>query len=456
MAAQSQKIDMGTGNVRKLLLKMAIPTVIAQLVSLVYNIVDRIYIGHIEGIGTLALTGVGLCTPIILLINAFASLGGAGGAPRAAIAMGQGKNGQAEKILGNCFSALMIFAFILTGILFFAAEPLLILFGGSSNTLPYALSYLKIYVLGTVAVLVVMGMNSFLTTQGFTKFAMMSTVIGAGINIALDPVFIFKLNMGVKGAALATVISQIVSAVWVLSFLVGKKTILKLRPSNMKLDSKVILPCLALGAAPFVMMMTESLLNISFNTSLAKYGGDIAVGSMTILSSVNQLVMLPLSGICQGGQPIISYNYGAGNKERVKEAFKLQFIICLSYTVVFWAVCMLFPQMFANIFTSDTAFVEYASWALRIYGAGILLFGMQIACQQSFMALGQAKTSLLLACLRKILLLIPLIFILPMFFENKVFAVFLAEPVSDIIAALVTRIVFFKNFNKILNGTAKM
>ena len=456
MAAQNQKIDMGTGNVRKLLLKMAIPTVIAQLVSLVYNIVDRIYIGHIEGVGTLALTGVGLCTPIILLINAFASLGGAGGAPRAAIAMGQGKNGQAEKILGNCFSALMIFAVILTGVLFFAAEPLLVLFGGSENTLPYALSYLKIYVLGTVAVLVVMGMNSFLTTQGFTKFAMMSTLIGACINIALDPIFIFKLNMGVKGAALATVISQIVSAMWVLSFLVGKKTILKLRPSNMKVDSKVILPCLALGAAPFVMMMTESLLNISFNTSLAKYGGDIAVGSMTILSSVNQLVMLPLSGICQGGQPIISYNYGAGNKERVKEAFKLQFIICLSYTIVFWAVCMLFPQMFANIFTSDTALVEYASWALRIYGAGILLFGMQIACQQSFMALGQAKTSLLLACLRKIILLIPLIFVLPIFFENKVFAVFLAEPVSDIIAALVTGTVFFKNFNKILNATAKM
>ena len=457
MASQNQTIDMGSGSVKKLLFKMAVPTVIAQLIALVYNIVDRIYIGHIEGIGTLALTGVGLCAPIILLINAFASLGGAGGAPRAAIAMGQGKNGQAEKILGNCFAVLILFAVVLTGVLFLAAEPLLLSFGASANTLPYALDYLKIYVLGTISVLIVMGMNPFLTTQGFTKFAMMSTVIGAGINIILDPIFIFGLKMGVKGAALATIISQTVSAIWVLSFLRGKKTILKLHSYNMKLDRRVILPCLALGASPFVMLMTESLLNISFNTSLAKYGGDIAVGSMTILSSVNQLAMLPLSGICQGGQPIISYNYGAGNKERVKEAFKLQFIICLSYTMIFWVLCMIFPQMFANIFTNDTALVEYTAWALRIYGAGILLLGMQISCQQSFMALGQAKTSLLLACLRKIVLLIPLIFILPMFFENKVFAVFLAEPVSDITAALVTGTVFFKNFNKILDGgSAKM
>ena len=368
MASQNQTIDMGSGSVKKLLFKMAVPTVIAQLIALVYNIVDRIYIGHIEGIGTLALTGVGLCASIILLINAFASLGGAGGAPRAAIAMGQGKNGQAEKILGNCFAVLVLFAVVLTGVLFLAAEPLLVSFGASANTLPYALDYLKIYVLGTISVLIVMGMNPFLTTQGFTKFAMMSTVIGAGINIILDPIFIFGLKMGVKGAALATIISQTVSAVWVLSFLRGKKTILKLHSSNMKLDRRVILPCLALGASPFVMLMTESLLNISFNTSLAKYGGDIAVGSMTILSSVNQLAMLPLSGICQGGQPIISYNYGAGNKERVKEAFKLQFVICLSYTMIFWALCMIFPQMFANIFTNDIALVEYTAWALRIYG----------------------------------------------------------------------------------------
>lgn len=455
MAVKNQTIDMGTGSVKKLLLKMAVPTVIAQLISLIYNIVDRIYIGHIEGIGTLALTGVGLCAPLILLINAFASLGGAGGAPRAAIAMGQGKNEQAEKILGNCFAILMVFAVILTGVLFFAAEPLLVLFGASENTLPFALDYMRIYVFGSVAVLTVMGMNPFLTTQGFTKFAMISTVIGAGINIILDPIFIFGLKMGVKGAALATIISQAVSAIWILSFLRGKKTILKLRVPNIKLSAKVILPCLALGASPFVMLMTESLLNISFNTSLVKYGGDIAVGSMTILSSVNQLALLPLSGICQGGQPIISYNYGAGNKERVKEAFKLQFSICFGYTVIFWAVCMLFPQMFANIFTNDMALVEYTSWALRIYGAGILVLGMQISCQQSFMALGQAKTSLLLACLRKMILLIPLIFILPIFFENKVFAVFLAEPVSDIIASLVTATVFFKSFNKILdNGSS--
>ncbi len=457
MSSQTQTIDMGSGNVKKLLFKMAVPTVIAQLISLVYNIVDRIYIGHIEEIGTMALTGVGLCAPIILFINAFAALGGTGGAPRAAIAMGQGKNDQAENILGNCFSILMIFAVVLTVLLFLAAEPLLVMFGASENTLPYALEYLKIYVLGSVAVLIVMGMNPFLTTQGFTKFAMISTVIGAALNIVLDPIFIFGLKMGVKGAACATVISQCVSAVWVLSFLKGKKSILKLRSANMKISPKIILPCLALGASPFVMMMTESLLNISFNTSLAKYGGDIAVGSMTILSSVNQLALLPLNGVCQGAQPIISYNYGAGKKDRVKEAFKWTFMTCVGYTVAFWLAAMVVPQIFASIFSNDTTLVEYTSWALRIYMAGVFALGMQISCQQSFMALGQAKTSLLLACLRKLVLLIPLIFILPFFFQDKVFAVFLAEPVSDVIASLITCMIFFKNFNKILDrGSGNM
>ena len=416
---------------------------------------DRIYIGHIPEIGTNALTGVGLCLPILMLVNAFATLAGGGGAPRAAIAMGQGKNEDAENILGNCFSTLIIIAIILTVTLSLAAEPLLWLFGASENTIPYAMDYMRIYLLGSIFVLIVMGMNPFLTTQGFAKFAMITTVIGAVINIVLDPIFIFGLNMGVSGAALATIISQCVSAIWVLRFLTGKQTILKLQLKNLKLKASVILPCLALGISGFIMLSTESLLSISFNSSLSRFGGDLAVGSMTIISSVSQLITLPLSGICQGAQPIVSYNFGAGNKERVLSVFKYTLLICASYTTLGWILTMTVPQVFAGIFSSDAALIENAAWCMRIYMAGIFAFGFQISCQQTFVALGQAKTSLLLACLRKLVLLIPLIFILPLFFENKVFAVFLAEPVSDIVAAAVTTIIFVTKIKGILEQGPK-
>ena len=416
---------------------------------------DRIYIGHIPEIGTNALTGVGLCLPILMLVNAFATLAGGGGAPRAAIAMGQGKKEDAENILGNCFSTLIIIAIILTVTLSLAAEPLLWLFGASENTIPYAMDYMRIYLLGSIFVLIVMGMNPFLTTQGFAKFAMITTVIGAVINIVLDPIFIFGLNMGVSGAALATIISQCVSAIWVLRFLTGKQTILKLQLKNLKLKASVILPCLALGISGFIMLSTESLLSISFNSSLSRFGGDLAVGSMTIISSVSQLITLPLSGICQGAQPIVSYNFGAGNKERVLSVFKYTLLICASYTTLGWILTMTVPQVFAGIFSSDAALIENAAWCMRIYMAGIFAFGFQISCQQTFVALGQAKTSLLLACLRKLVLLIPLIFILPLFFENKVFAVFLAEPVSDIVAAAVTTIIFVTKIKGILEQGPK-
>lgn len=451
----SNKTDLGSGNVRSLLLKLAIPAVVAQVINLLYNIVDRIYIGHIPEIGTNALTGVGLCLPILMLVNAFATLAGGGGAPRAAIAMGQGKKEDAENILGNCFSTLIIIAIILTVILSLTAEPLLWLFGASENTIPYAMDYMRIYLLGSIFVLIVMGMNPFLTTQGFAKFAMITTVIGAVINIVLDPLFIFGLNMGVSGAALATIISQCVSAIWVLRFLTGKQTILKLQVKNLKLKASVILPCLALGISGFIMLSTESLLSISFNSSLSKFGGDLAVGSMTIISSVSQLITLPLSGICQGAQPIVSYNFGAGNKERVLSVFKYTLLICASYTTLGWILTMTVPQVFAGIFSSDAALIENAAWCMRIYMAGIFAFGFQISCQQTFVALGQAKTSLLLACLRKLVLLIPLIFILPIFFENKVFAVFLAEPVSDIVAAAVTTIIFVTKIKGILEQGPK-
>lgn len=442
--------DMGSGSVKRWMVKMAVPAVIGQVVNLLYNIVDRIYIGHISGIGGSALTGVGLFTPILMLITAFAMLAGAGGAPRAAIAMGKGSREEAEKIMANCFTVLLILAVILTAVFSVFLPSLLRLFGASDVTLPYGTTYGRIYILGSIFVLTVMGMNPFLTTQGFSRMSMMTTVIGAGINIVLDPIFIFVLDLGVAGAALATVLSQAVSAVWILKFLTGKKTLLKLKPGNMTLERKIIAPCLGLGVSSFVMVSTESLLSISFTSSLSRYGGDVAVGAMTVLTSINQLIMMPMQGVCQGGQPLMSFNYGARKLNRVKEAFLCQFFTCVTYTAVFWSLLLLFPNAFAGIFTSDTALVEYTAWAIRVFLAGCFSVGFQISCQQAFMALGQAKTSLIMACLRKLILLIPLIFILPLFFENQAFAVFLAEPVSDILSAVVTTAVFARFFRKLM------
>lgn len=453
---QARTQDLGKGSIPKLLAQLAIPAVVAQIVNLLYNIVDRIYIGHIPGIGAAALTGVGLFAPLLMLINAFAMLSGSGGAPRAAIFMGKKDNETAEKIMGNCFSLILLFAVGLTVLCSIFAPRLLRLFGASDATLPYAVEYARIYIFGSIFMLIVLGMNLFITTQGFSKISMMTTLIGAVINVILDPIFIFVLDMGVRGAAIATVLSQAVGAIWVLRFLTGKKTILKLKLSNMKLDPKVFGPCLALGISSFVMISTESLLSISFTSSLARYGGDVAVGAMTIITSVNQLITMPIQGICQGGQPIISYNFGAGNKDRVKKAFFTQFCVCVTFTIAGWLIMMIAPQLFAGLFTSDTTLVDFTSWALRIYMAGIFSLGFQVSCQQSFMALGQAKVSLLLACLRKIVLLIPLIFILPCFLADKVFAVFLAEPISDILAAIVTTITFLTRFDKILEAGAQV
>ena len=446
--------DMGTGSVKKRMVQMAVPAVVGQVINLLYNVVDRIYIGHIPEIGGAALTGVGLFTPILMLITAFAMLAGAGGAPRAAIAMGKGDRDTAEKIVANCFTVLLLLSVVLTGVFYVTLPTLVRLFGGSDVTLPYAVQYGRIYVLGSVFVLVVMGMNPFITTQGFAKTSMLTTVIGAVINIILDPILIFGFGLGVRGAAIATVLSQAVGAAWIIRFLTGKKTILRLRKDCMRPEKKVILPVMALGISTFVMMSTESLLSISFSSSLARYGGDVAVGAMTVITSASQLCTLPIQGICQGGQPVMSFNFGAGKKSRVKEAFRFQLTLCGCYTCLFWLLMMLAPGAVAGIFTSDTALIDYTTWSMRIYMAGIFAMGFQIACQQSFMALGQAKVSLLLACLRKLILLIPLIFILPHVVANPVFGVFLAEPVSDIIAATVTATTFFLQFNKILDKGA--
>ena len=456
MGEPNRSSPLGTMPIPRLMLKMALPSVVAQIVNLLYNIVDRIYIGHIPQVGADALTGLGLCMPMILLVNAFAMLGAAGGAPRAAIALGQGNRQEAEKIMSNCFSMLLLFGLLLTGIYLVFAEPLLWMFGASQATIGYALEYVRIYAIGTVSILAVMGMNSFLTAQGFSTFAMMTTLIGAGLNILLDPLFIFVFNMGVQGAAIATVISQLVSCLWVMYFLVfGKRTLLRLR--RLQLQKRVCLPCIALGASGFVMLATEAVLNICFNSSLSRYGGDIAVGSMTIISSCVNLVLLPCSGICQGCQPIIGYNFGAENPDRVRKCVTLQIAVCAAYTLAFWLFCMLMPRALVSIFTNDPELISYGVWTMRIYMAGIFAMGFQTSCQQSFVALGQAKVSLLLACLRKLILLIPLIYLLPWGIENDVFAVFLAEPVSDVIAAAVTVTVFIIQFKKILkNGPVRI
>ncbi len=429
---------------------MALPAITAQLINVLYSMVDRIYIGHIKDVGPMALTGVGVTLPVIIIVSAFAALIGMGGAPRASILMGKGDKDEAEKILGNVLSALVITGVALTIALFFFGEPMLMAFGGSANTIGYASDYLRIYGLGTIFVLMSLGLNAFITAQGFAKTSMFTVIIGAVLNIILDPIFIFVLNMGVKGAALATIISQGVSTLWILKFLTGKRTLLRIRKRYLRIEFKVLLPCLALGLAPFIMQSTESILAIAFNTSLLKYGGDLAVGAMTILASVMQFSMLPLIGLTQGATPIISYNYGANEKERVKEAFLLLLKTSLIYSAAVWAVAMLTPQLFAKMFTKDLDLINASIRAMRIYMAASLLFGIQISCQQTFIALGNAKTSVFLALLRKVILLIPLIYILPLFLKNKVNAVLLAEPVADLIAVSVTAILFTINFKRVL------
>lgn len=442
---------LGKESIGKLMLSLSVPAITGQIVNMLYNIVDRIYIGHIPEIGGTALAGVGLTLPVIIIISAFSSLIGMGGAPHAAIRLGENKKDQAESILGNCFSLLLLISVILTAFFLHFGEKLLWLFGASEKTINYGLDYLNIYVIGTVFVQLTLGLNPFITTQGYAKTGMLTVIIGAVTNSILDPIFIFVFNMGVKGAAVATVISQGVSAIWVITFLSRNKPVLKLRKKFMRLKGSVIAPVLLLGVSPFIMSSTEGLLLIAFNSSLQKYGGDIAVGAMTILSSLMQLLMLPLRGLTQGAQPIISYNYGAKNNDRVKKAFKVLLLSSIGYALLFWTVLMSFPRLFVSIFNNeDMELINYTVWALRIYFSASFVLSVQNSCQQTFVAVGQAKISVFLALLRKIILLIPLIYILPAFFENKIFAVFLAEPVSDTIAATVTATIFAYRFKKIL------
>ena len=441
---------LGTAPIGRLLLKLAVPTVIAQLVNMLYNIVDRIYIGHMPGGGDMALTGVGVCMPLIMIVSAFAAFVSSGGAPLASIAMGKGDRERAEKLLGGCFIMQIIISVVLTAVLLIGSRSFLLAFGASENTIGYAADYMKIYAFGTIFVQLTLGLNAFITAQGFANTGMVTVLIGAAINIILDPIFIFGFNMGVRGAALATVISQCISCVWVISFLLGKKTTLRLRKENLFSGLKLVMPCVALGLAAFIMQSSESIISVCFNSSLLKYGGDTAVGAMTILTSVMQFAMLPLQGIAQGSQPITSYNYGAKNAQRVKKSFYLLVRVCLIYSVILWAAVMLFPNAFARMFTPDSSLIEFTAKALRIYCAMLFMFGIQIACQMTFVSIGNAPCSIIVAVLRKFVLLIPLIYILPHFIENQTYAVYMAEPVADAVAVTCTAILFTVSFRKSL------
>lgn len=449
-ALSSNSEFLGRDPIGKLLWKLSIPAIAAQLINLLYNLVDRIYIGHIPEEGALALTGVGVCMPVIMIVTAFAALVSNGGAPRASMAMGRGDRETAEKILGNSFVLQIVISVILTVVLLLCNRQLLLVFGASENTIPYAAAYMSIYALGTLFVQLTLGMNAFITAQGFAKTGMLSVLIGAVCNIILDPILIFGLRLGVRGAAIATICSQAVSMIWVLRFLTGDKTVLRIQRKYMKMEAGILLPGIALGLAPFIMQASESIIIVCFNSSLLKYGGDVAVGAMTILSSAIQFSMLPLQGLGQGAQPISSYNYGAKNAERVKKTFWLLLAVSLSYSMLMWLMLMLFPQTFAMIFSTDAELIAYTGWALRIYCAAMGIFGAQIACQMTFISMGNAPASIMVAVMRKFVLLLPLIYLLPHLVENKTMGVYLAEPAADVIAVCFTVILFYFQFRKAL------
>ncbi|MCI5900622.1 MAG: MATE family efflux transporter [Firmicutes bacterium] len=452
--SENSKTRLGTERIGKLLFELSVPAITAQIINVLYNIVDRAYIGHIPEVGTQALTGVGVTMPVVMAISAFAALAAMGSAPRAGIMMGKKDYDAAEKIMGGSLFTLIVLAAALTASILLFGENILMMFGASAQTITYALDYINVYALGTIFVQLTLGLNAFISIQGFAKTSMLTVMIGAALNIALDPVFIFVLGMGVKGAAFATILSQGVSCIWVLSFLSSKKSILHIKRKNLRFNRKIMFPCIALGMSPFIMQFTESILFVCFNSSLQKYGGDLAVGAMTILSSAMQFSMLPLQGLTQGAQPVISYNYGAGKRERVRKAFRILLMCCCVYSVSFWCICMFAPQPLVMIFADSQELIEFTTWAIRIYMAVSCILGIQVACQQTFVAIGNAKTSMFLALLRKVFLLIPLIYLLPHLLQDQVMAVFLAEPVADTIAVTATAVLFFFQYRKLKDQSA--
>lgn len=444
----ARQSDLGSDSIPGLMLRLALPSVVAQTINMLYNMVDRIYIGNIEGVGAYALTGVGLTAPIITLISAFSSLFGTGGAPLASIKLGEGNRKHAEKILGVSTFMLLCTSFILFAVFSLFMDPLLLAFGASENTLPYASAYLQIYLLGTAFVQLVLGLNPFITAQGNAREAMISVIIGAALNIVLDPLFIFVFGMGVRGAAIATVISQGVSCLWVLGFLGGRRARLRLSLKNIRFSKPILLSTLSLGVSPFTMTFTESAIQVVLNRGMMTYGGDMYVGTMTIISSVVSLFSTPLHGYTNGVQPLMSFNYGAGKIDRVKKTFKYLLFSTFAITMTYCALIELFPRPFIRLFASDEALIELTVRGLRIYAAGLGIFGLQNAIQSMFVGLGQAKVSLFIAVLRKIILLIPLALILPHFFG--VTGVYLAEPIADIASATTATVLMLLQFNKIL------
>ena len=440
---------LGSAPLGRLMVSMALPAVAAQVINVLYNIVDRIYIGHIPGYGELALTGVGVTAPILMVISAFSAFAGMGGAPQASIQLGKKNYEGAEKILGTSVAMLLLFSVVLTVVFQAFKTPILYAFGASDNTIVHAREYITIYLAGTVFVQFALGLNTYISGQGNAKIAMLSVLLGAVTNIILDPVLIFGFHMGVRGAALATVISQALSAAWVLRFLTGSNSVIRIRRKQIRLDKKTVLGIGALGISPFIMQSTESLVMITLNTGLQKYGGDMYVGTMSIMASVMQLITIPVQGVAQGVQPIMSYNYGAGNLKRVKDTFLRMVLVCLAGTMVFAGIAVLRPEFYARLFSSNEELTMLTCRYMPVYFLGITIFGIQMGCQTTFLALGQAKISLFIAVLRKIILLIPLAIILPRFMG--VMGVYWAEPISDTISAATASVLFMLNIRKILS-----
>ena len=448
-AAAAASVDqrLGTAPLVPLIFSLALPTALAQLVNMLYNIVDRIYVGHIPETGSLALAGLGVTYPIIVLITAFSNLIGMGGAPRASVAMGRGDYKTAEKILGNCITLLIVLSVVLSVVFTIYGEPVLRAFGASENTLPYAMAYLRIYLMGTIFVQFTLGMTPFITNQGFAKTSMATTCIGAVCNIVLDPVFIYGFNMGVEGAAIATILSQAVSAVWVLIFFTGKRSVLRIRKENLIPAGRTLALVLSLGVSPFLMTATECVIQLAFNTGAATYGGDSAVAIMSILFSVAQIANLPVQGFCQGAQPVVGFNFGARKLERVRQAFKIMLAVSMGVTTVVVGAVELAPQLFLGLFSSDAGLIALGTAPLRIYMLGFFFMGAQLACQQTFLGLGEAKISMFIALLRKVILLLPLSLVIPQVFGalglSQLVGLYVAEPVSDIISASTCTILFF-------------
>lgn len=434
---------------QKAFFRLAMPAVAAQLINILYNLVDKMFIGRIPEVGQQALAGVGVTTPVILAISAFAALVSMGGAPKASILLGKGENEQAEKVRGSCTWMLLLLSLFITAIMLVFGRLILLLFGASADTISFAVGYMKIYCMGTAFTQLTLGLNAFITAQGKTLVSMRNVAIGAVTNIVLDAVLINGLDMGVKGAALATVISQGVSACFVIRYLCTEKSALRLHRRNIRFNGKLLWPCILLGTSPALMQLTENLVAISFNTALQTYGGDMAVASMSILSSVMQFVMLLLPGLAQGAQPLLSYNLGAGNIPRVKKTFRLLLGCCVGGSFLIWLLCMTAPSVVASIFTNDAALIQYTTWSMRIYLAVLLIYGVQVACQYSFVALDQAPKAIFLTIWRKIILLIPLIFLLPHLWPDAVMGVYLAEPIADTIAVCTTAPMFYSYYKKL-------